>query len=138
MDCNSRGDTRDIAMRPNIAIPPIIEIPEREDSQYSDSSDDSDSSDSSDDSDFVTTFCRLIDGHPMPPGGWVGGRSEEGFIVPGHGGYLETEDVWGQKEIWIGWSNYPAPHWNEWHCITAVAGEDGKNLFQQWWYGQWI
>ena len=116
-------------MRPNIAIPPIIEIPEREDSQ---------DSDSSDDSGFVDTFCRFIDGHPRPPGGWVGGRSEEGFVVPGHGGYLEKEDVWGQAELWIGWTNYPAPHWNEWHCITAVAGEDGKNLFQQWWYGQWI
>ena len=29
MDCNSIGDTRDIAMAPKIAIPPI-EIPERE------------------------------------------------------------------------------------------------------------
>ena len=61
MDCNPIGDTRDIAMAPKIAIPPI-EIPERENSQ---------DSDSSDDSEFVDTFCRFIDGHPMPPGGWV-------------------------------------------------------------------
>ena len=99
MDCNSIGDTRDIAMAPKIAIPPI-EIPERENSQ---------DSDNSDDSDIADNFVRGPLGHPMPAGGFVGGRSEEGFVVPDHGGYLEQEDVWGQAELWIGWTNYPAP-----------------------------
>ena len=128
MDCNSIGDTRDIAMAPKIAIPPI-EIPERENPQ---------DSDNSDDSDIADNFVRGPLGHPMPPGGFVGGRSEEGFVVPDHGGYLEQEDVWGQAELWIGWTNYPAPHWNEWHCIREVADERGDHWFQQWWYGKWI
>ena len=109
-------------MAPEIAIPPI-EIPERERSPVSDNTDDSD----------IGNFGDVLLGHPIPPGSFVGGRSEEGFVVPGHGGYLEF-----QAELWIGWTNYPAPYWNEWHCIRGVAGENGKTWFQHWWCGQWV
>ena len=115
-------------MAPTLAIP-LIQIPERENSQ---------DSDDSDYSDFGDHVYRFLLGHPMPPEGFVGGRSEEGFAVPDHGGYLCQEDVRGHEELWIDWTNYPAAYWNEWHCIREVADENGNHWFQQWWYGEWI
>ena len=73
-----------------------------------------------------------------PVTGMPHGRTDEGFLVPPTGGYVEQEDAWGHREIWLGWTNYPAPYWNEWHYIRQVADENGCHWFQQWWYGEWI
>jgi len=67
----------------------------------------------------------------------LGGRSWDGFVVAPTGGYLETQTDWGISELWISWTNYPAPYWNEWHCIREIEKKlDGP--FQVWWYGEWI
>ena len=66
------------------------------------------------------------------------GRTDEGFVVPPGGGFFEQEDAWGRRELWLGWTNYPAPYWNEWHLIRERLGEDEvDDPVQQWWYGEW-
>ena len=66
------------------------------------------------------------------------GRADEGFVVPPTDGYVEQEDAWGRRELWLGWTNYPAPYWNERHCIREwLDGEGVYDPVQQWWYGEW-
>ena len=66
------------------------------------------------------------------------GRTDEGFSVPPGGGYVEQEDAWGRRELWLGWTNYPAPYWNEWHLIRERLDEDEvDDPVQLWWYGEW-
>jgi hypothetical protein len=75
----------------------------------------------------------------QPTAGMPHGRTDEGFVVPPTGGYVEQEDAWGRREIWLGWTNYPAPYWNEWHCIKEwLDGEGVYDPVQQWWYGEWM
>ena len=67
----------------------------------------------------------------------IGGRSSDGFVVAPTGGYLEQETYWGDRELWIGWTNYPAPFWNEWSWFRLV-GDVSYGAYTLWWYGQWI
>ena len=83
------------------------------------------------------------------------GRISDGYVVRPEGGALweddddgnryssapeialEQETYWGDRELWIGWTSYPAPYWNEWHCLREVEDEL-YGPFQVWWYGEWI
>ena len=71
---------------------------------------------------------------------WVGRRSSDGVVVPPDGGYLVQEDWLGRLEIWLAWTNYPAPYWNEWSMIRQRADNDyvEPGSLTLWWYGEWI
>ena len=70
---------------------------------------------------------------------WVvfGGRTDEGYIVPPEGGHLQQWDYDGNYELWIGWTNYPAPYWNHWTWCKVVE-EKLQGPYDVWWYGRWI
>ena len=72
-----------------------------------------------------------------PVTGMPHGRTDEGFLVPPTGGYVEQEDAWGRRELWLGWTNYPAPYWNRW-TWRRMHGRTIEGPFGLWWYGEWV
>ena len=64
------------------------------------------------------------------------GHVLDGCLVPPHGGSVLQEDYDGNREYWIGWTNYPALYWNEWSWFVWV-GDVSYGAYTLWWYGEW-
>ena len=65
------------------------------------------------------------------------GKLLDGWVVPVYGGTFKKKYANGTVEYWIGWTNYPAPHWNEWLRFVRV-GDDVRGAYTHWFYGTWI
>ena len=65
------------------------------------------------------------------------GREMVNRLVPPDGGCVSQDLCNGNREFWIGWTNYPAPYWNEWNWFVWV-GDVSYGAYTLWWYGEWI
>jgi len=65
------------------------------------------------------------------------GKVLDGWIVPPDGGSVQQKGLNGNLEYWIGWTNYPAPYWNEWNWFVWV-GDEVYGAYTLWWYGTWM
>ena len=59
--------------------------------------------------------------------------------VPGHGGYYEELDWFGNTITWCAVTNWPEPYWNEWYYfIEEAIGPLVWGPYDEiWWYGEW-
>ena len=65
------------------------------------------------------------------------GNELDSWVVPPEGGTVQRNELHGNLEHWIGWTNYPAPYWNKWNWFARVEDEV-YGAYTLWWYGQWI